>query len=188
MKKLLYTIAVILVTSLVLTSCGEQQTEQVKCPVEVTYTVKCKYDLMDAINLVVTYKDKGGINASDTVRDSIWTKTVVSDVIPFKVGLTWNVSPKPIHQIPKDTLNLYALYSIECKEFTNRPVMPMFRPEKPMFNYRDFPVSKLATLCDYINLKQNNYLEESKYSTSLIIANPDSDHGLDIKWVRWDDK
>lgn len=170
----------ILMTATALTSCGEQQTEQVKRPVEVTYTVKCKNDLMDAVNLVVTYKDKGGINASDTVRDSIWTKTVISDVIPFKVGLTWEVSPKPTHQIPKDTLDLLALYSIECKEFTIRPMMPMF-------HYWDFPVSKLATLCDYINLIQNNYLEENRYSTFLIIANPDSVHSLDSTLVPWKD-
>ena len=190
-KALLYTVAVMLTASLALTACRHRQeqeqepTQQVKRQVQVTYKVKCSQDVMDAINFVVIYKDKGGINATDTVRDSVWTKTVVSDVVPFKVGLRWALSAKPVSQIAKDSLQLRAKYAIECKD------CPIQHEEKFMFNHSNFPASKLAGLCDYETMQHDSYWD-GPYGCKMIVFNPDASHDwmpdLMTTLVPWDDK
>lgn len=186
-KALLYTVAVMLTASLALTACRHRQeqeqepTQQVKRQVEVTYKVKCNQDVMDAVNVVVTYKDKGGINATDTVRDSVWTKTVVSDVVPFKVGMRWALSAKPVSQIAKDSLQLRIKYAIECQDC---PIQPS---EMVTFNYSNFPASKLAGLCDYETLQHDRYWD-GPYGCRMIVFNPDSSPDLMTTLVPWDDK
>lgn len=172
-----------LVAALALTSClsGEKQETKVERQVEVTYTVTCNQDMIDGVNLVVTYKDKGGVNVNDTINDTIWTKTVVSDVIPFKVGLDWTLSAKADAQIKKDTIDLLARCSIKCKEVTIRPLSQMFR-------YHDIPVSKLAPLCDYENVKHANYYQDENNFCCVLIK-PNRGSGLDITTepANWND-
>lgn len=149
MKKILYLAALMLAAALTFASCvGKQETQQIERRLEVNYTVKCSQDLIDALDLVVTYKDKGGINSTDTVRDTLWTKTVVHDVIPAKVGFDWSVTPKSAAKHGKDTLNLVADLSLSYNGASWR------RPY--MFTYLDFPTSRLETLCDLINLQREN--------------------------------
>lgn len=173
MKKILYTAVLMLMTATVLTSCGNlqenRQDEQEnnleikpeKRQVSVTYEIKCSQDVVDALDMVITYKDKGGINATDTLRDTIWTKTVVNEVIPVKIGLSWSLSPKSADKITKGTFeNLAASYSITRNEkgfsdykFIARDNLLHYYP-----SYKDFPASKLSNLCDYENYENTQAL------------------------------
>ena len=161
MKKILYTATLILMAAMTLTSCiggpvnKHERKEQLESqkeayPTTVIYTVKCSQDLVDAIDLVVKYKDKGGINATDTIRDTLWTKTVTNDYLPVKIGLDWSVAPKPADKINKETFdNLSANYEIQQKPYR------LIDGNFIVTTYRNFPASKLADLCDYVNYEQN---------------------------------
>lgn len=159
MKKILYTTALMLMTAMVFTSCvggqvskkerkEQQESEQEAFPSTVIYTIRCSQDVVDAIDLVVKYKDKGGINATDTIRDTLWTKAVVHDSIPVKVGLDWSLSPKPASKITKETFDeLYATYDIQIKPDRRIDANAIMR-------YLNFPASKLSDLCDLENYRQ----------------------------------
>lgn len=179
MKKLIYITIVALLGCMALTSCLETSKKGEQLTTELY--IKSSQDLIDVCNIVVTYKDKGGINATDTVRDSVWTKTVVSDVVPFKVGLRWALSAKPVSQIAKDSLQLRAKYTIEHKGW-DCPIGEMF-----MFNHSNFPVSKLAALCDYENLNNAEYWD-GDHGCNMIVLTTGSHPVLTITPVPWDDK
>ena len=149
MKTILYTTAWTIIAALALCSCDSRQEQSIERRTVVTYTVKFSQDAFDAIDMVLTYKDKGGINAVDTVRDTLWTKTVVLDVLPAKVGLNWSVSPKAASHIGKDSLDLCVTYAMD---YDGRTICGGL----PFISYHKFPTSRLATLCDYINLKREN--------------------------------
>ena len=167
-----------LMTATVLTSCGnlqenrqdEQEVKPEKMPVSVTYEIRCSQDVVDALDMVITYKDKGGINATDTLRDTIWTKTVVNEVIPVKIGLSWSLSPKSADKITKETYeNLAASYSITKIEEGSSDQMFIARDNLFHYypSYKDFPASKLSNLCDYENYENTLVLTNHHYGNSL---------------------
>lgn len=177
MKKILYTAVLMLMTATVLTSCGnlqenrqdEQEVNPEKRQVSVTYEIKCSQDVVDALDMVITYKDKGGINATDTLRDTIWTKTVVNEVIPVKIGLSWSLSPKSADKITKETYeNLAASYSITKIEEGSSDQMFIARDNLFHYypSYKDFPASKLSNLCDYENYENTQALTNHHYVNS----------------------
>lgn len=167
-----------LMTATVLTSCGNWQDEQEsnqeiqpeKRQVSVTYEIKCSQDVVDALDMVITYKDKGGINATDTLRDTIWTKTVVNDVIPVKIGLSWSLSPKSADKITKETFeDLAASYSITRNKEGSSEYTFIVRDNLFHYypSYKDFPASKLSNLCDYENYEHTLVLSNHDYVNSL---------------------
>ena len=188
MKKILYTIALMLVAAVALSSCGDKlgnkEMKQVERQSTVTYTINSSQDLIDAIDLVVTYKGKGGINVSDTISDTIWTKTVVNDMVPVKVGLSWSVLPKADSKISKDSLDLRATYVIECNEVTDT-----MNEWLDFIRLKDFPASKLGALCDLENHKQNcARTKGGRYETPCFIIAPEMiGDGLKYDWAQWRD-
>ena len=188
MKKTLYTTALMLMAAVVLTSCGNQlgkkEMKQMERQSTVTYTINSSQDLIDAIDLMVTYKGKGGINVSDTISDTIWTKTVVNDMVPVKVGLSWSVLPKTDSKISKDTLNHKATYTIECNE-----VSDTLREWLDFIWWRDFPANKLGAMCDLENHKQNYARTQGgRYETPCFLIAPETiGDGLEYDWAEWSD-
>lgn len=166
-----------LMTATVLTSCGnqqenrqdEQEVKPEKMPVSVTYEIRCSQDVVDALDMVITYKDKGGINATDTLRDTIWTKTVVNEVIPVKIGLSWSLSPKSADKITKETFeDLAASYSIMRNgEVSSNHTIARDNLFHYYPSYKDFPASKLSNLCDYENYEHTLVLTNHHYGNSL---------------------
>ena len=185
MKKILYTIALMLVA---LSSCGDKlgnkEMKQVERQSTVTYTINSSQDLIDAIDLVVTYKGKGGINVSDTISDTVWTKTVVNDMVPVKVGLSWSVLPKVDSKISKDSLDLRATYVIECNEVTDT-----MNEWLDFIWLKKFPASKLGALCDLENHKQDYARTKGgPYETPCFIIAPEMiGDGLKYDWAQWRD-
>ena len=182
MKTILYTAVLMLMTATILTSCGKlqeswqdeqennQEIKPEKRQVSVTYEIKCSQDVVDALDMVITYKDKGGINATDTLRDTIWTKTVVNEVIPVKIGLSWSLSPKSADKITKETFeDLAASYSITRNKEGSSDHMFIVRDNLFHYypSYKDFPASKLSNLCDYENYEHTLVLSNHDYVNSL---------------------
>ena len=182
MKTILYTAVLMLMTATILTSCGKlqeswqdeqennQEIKPEKRQVSVTYEIKCSQDVVDALDMVITYKDKGGINATDTLRDTIWTKTVVNEMIPVKIGLSWSLSPKSADKITKETYeNLAANYSITKIEEGSSEQMFIARGNLFHYypSYKDFPANKLSNLCDYENYEHTLVLTNHHYGNSL---------------------
>jgi hypothetical protein len=181
MKTILYTAVLMLMTATILTSCGKlqeswqdeqennQEVKPEKRQVSVTYEIKCSQDVVDALDMVITYKDKGGINATDTLRDTIWTKTVVNEVIPVKIGLSWSLSPKSADKITKETFeDLAASYSITRNgEVSSNHTIARDNLFHYYPSYKDFPASKLSNLCDYENYEHTLRLNNHDYSGPL---------------------
>jgi hypothetical protein len=188
MKKLLYTTALMLMAATVFTSCidlPKQQANQEKMQVEVKYAVNCSQDVLDAVDLVVIYKDKGGANATDTVRDTLWTKIVVHDEVPAKAGMNWSITPKPDSKLKKDTLDLNATYSM----WYNGRVLDR---GAHILTYRDFPVSRLQALCDFINLQRANFVEvkhmgENSYYSPCYVIRSGLFQDLESDIANWED-
>lgn len=196
MKKILYTTALMLMTTLVLTSCDGLNGSQKKLKEQmsvtnkdiqnyehreeattVTYKIYCSQEFVDAIDMVVTYKGKGGINLTDTVRDTTWVKTVVNDSIPVKIGIDWILVPKKDRKITKERFdNLMAGYNIECKEaaFTiGNGIIGL---------HKNFPVSKLEALCELYNFQHKDVAK----ACNILKAKHDA-WGVDALPADWDD-
>lgn len=175
-----------LAATTIFTSCidlPKQQANQEEMQVEVKYAVKCTQDVLDAVDLVITYKDKGGVNATDTVRDTLWTKIVVHDTVPAKAALNWSLVPKPDCKLNKDTVDLDATYSM----WYNGKVLGR---GAYMLSYRDFPVSRLQTLCDFINLERANYVDHSEkgcHYYPCYVIKPGLFQDLEADIADWDD-
>lgn len=188
MKKILYSTALLLVVTSCFNPKGwqEQQEQQEKKRVEVTYYVNCSQDMIDAIDLVVTYKGKDGVNLRDTVRDTLWKKTVVHDVIPAKVALNWSLTPKPADVIHKDTLELRAYYSMTYNDI-------VMNQQCPMLWYKDIPASRLQALCDLVNLERENLLSRPEkknhyWPGGVIKSGIYQDLEVDEIYFSWDDE
>ena len=160
MKKLLYTAAMMLMVSMVLTSCfgvpkfPDKQKKVDQTPIQkqvaVTYTINCSQDLLDAADLVITiHKNQVGF-ATDTIRDTHWTKTIVDDVVPYHTDMSWWIYPKEKNKINNDTLaELFAEYTIKFEEPDS------IFDRGGILHYRNLPVSQLEGACE---LSSNRYV------------------------------
>jgi hypothetical protein len=179
MKKLLYTAALMLMAAMVLTACNGNQEEQeeqeykpIKKQVGVTYTINCSQDMIDATDLVVRiYKDSVDV-VTDTIRDTLWTKTI-NDMVPYYTGLIWTVTPKATSKINKDTLDeVFAKYSVKFVEpdsTFNKGVI---------LHYRNLPVSKLEAACELMDYQHSPSWTIPRYKIlfSTVNNHPHADH------------
>ena len=151
MKKLLYTAALVLMAAMALTSCyggnkqqwqDEQESTPIKKHVGVTYTINCSQDMLDATDLIVRiYKDT--VFVADTIRDTLWTKTIGGDMVPYHTGMNWTVKPKATSKINKDTLDeIFAKYSVKFED-EDEPF-----DKGSIMHYRNLPVSKHEAACE----------------------------------------
>ena len=93
-----------LVASIMLTSCGQQQQAETEkeVPLKVTYSIDCSRDLLDLCDVVVTYKGDDGVDVIDTITanpsDSAWmqtwSKTVGTHKVPVKIGFDYTLVQK----------------------------------------------------------------------------------------------
>ena len=151
--------------------------EHRKEPTTITYKVWCSQDFIDAIDMVVTYKGKGGINLTDTIRDTTWVKTIVNDSIPVKIGLDWTLVPRSDRKITKEYFDdLTAGYFIECKEAAFEVGNTIIGQNK------NFPVSKLEAFCELHNFRHKDVSKACN-----ILKAREQEWGIDVEPAEWDD-
>ena len=72
MKKLLsYSTIIMLVATIVLTSCGQKAETEEEVPLKITYSIDCSEDLLELCDLIVTYKGDDGANVVDSPHGSL---------------------------------------------------------------------------------------------------------------------
>ena len=190
MKTLFYTAALTLMASLAFISCARLQDKQddqgimqVKRQATITYQICCTQDMLDAIDMVVTYMDKGGTKVTETISDTIWTKTVVNDLIPVKIGLDWSLSPKTADKITKETFDeIRAFYSIKCEETGDNI------DGGQILVWVNFPASRLGEMCDFENFQHTYARDTESFHYPCFMVKPMED-GNDLKYdlAKWND-
>ena len=83
MKKFIFTTILTLMGVMALTSCIEKRGEQLTTML----TIESSQDLIDACDIEITYKGKGGVNMVDTITTAKWHKIIINDSFPTKVGM-----------------------------------------------------------------------------------------------------
>ncbi len=113
MKKFIFTTILTLMGVMALTSCIEKRGEQLTTML----TIESSQDLIDACDIEITYKGKGGVNMVDTITTAKWHKIIINDSFPTKVGMVnLRYLVKPGFKPTKDTYNLECEYKITFKE------------------------------------------------------------------------
>jgi len=166
MKKPIFTIALMLIAMLTLASCiyqpGKDGELEQEVETTVKYTIKCSQEFIDAIDLIVTYKDKEGYTVTDTVSDMTWVKTVVNEKVPVTIGMDWVLQPKTDskNKVSKEYFDhLLAACEIECKEAD-------LQIGNDIVNLHHFPTNKLEALCELETFKQvANWTDGHEYYT-----------------------
>ena len=144
MKKFIFTIQLTLMSCMALTSCIEKRGEQLTSML----TIESSQDLLDACDIEITYKGKGGIDLTDTITKTKWFKIIVNDSFPTEIGLV-NVRYliKPEYKPIKDSCYLlYCTYELKVKE-------DMFLAGgKPLY-LENVPGNKVVSFLDLINIQ-----------------------------------
>lgn len=107
MKKYLFMAAVLIVTALSLSSCGNDEPKE-KVTVTATYNMTFSQDLLDACNVIITYKAENGRNVIEPISTNWWTKSVTSDKFPAEFGVMYKFSTKSDAELDKEQ------YDLEC--------------------------------------------------------------------------
>ena len=109
MKYLLST-AFLLVAIFSLTSCGKDEPKQ-KQTATATYNLSFSQDLLDACNVIITYKAENGRNVMEPVTEPWWTKSITSDKFPAKFGVMYQFSTKSDAELVRIMTTNGASYS-----------------------------------------------------------------------------
>jgi len=108
MKKLIYMTALLLVSIMSLTSCGDDEPKE-KTTVRATYSMSFSQDLLKACNVFITYKAENGRNAKEAVTTGTWTKAITSDKFPAEFGVFYEFSPKSNGELTQEKYDLTCL-------------------------------------------------------------------------------
>ena len=113
MKKYLFIAALMIVATLSLTSCGDDEPKD-KTIATTTYMMSFSQDMLEAANVFITYKAENGRNVTEAISDTWWTKTVSSDKFPAEFGVCYNFSTKSEAELTKDKYDLKCELSFKC--------------------------------------------------------------------------
>lgn len=171
---------VLLAAAIALTSCTQHAETERVTPLTVYYTIDCSQELIDSYDLIVTYKDKGGADVVDTIKDLSWKKTVVNDKIPVKIGLDFTWVPKGDSlEIEPHTL-LHAAYSIIAYEAD-------FSSTEPIINEVISNNSELATIIDIYNERQAYRRENKQMNSCYTVKSSSNGKKMVVKKARWNE-
>ena len=198
-----------LVAAMVLTSCGNKQTETEKdVPLKITYSIECSRDLLDFCDMVVTYKGDDGVDVVDTITanpgDSTywktWNKEVQTHKVPVKFGLDYTFVQKV------DTLIIDQPYAILTAKGTI--IAEKMGLQKRIIHtgenaitdnrnfYKDFIImredvvntrSNLAKIIDIYNDRQAYRRGNPRNSTCFLVKPRDHGEGLKVRKAPWND-
>ena len=152
-KNMILMMALVAIIATSLTSCFEQQVKKGERLTSML-KVEASKDLIDACDIEIIYKGKGGINTRDTISATEWYKIVVNDSFPTKIGLvTFRYLIKPGFKPTKDTYDLQLNWYMMCKEqsFETRwyPLMLL-----------DVPGDKVESFLDLYNMVAERTIKE----------------------------
>lgn len=106
MKRFFY-MAVLLIAALTFNSCGSDEPKE-KTTVTATYNMTFSQDLLDACNVIITYKAENGRNVMEPITSPWWTKSVTSDKFPAEFGVMYRFSTKSDAELVKEKYDLEA--------------------------------------------------------------------------------
>ena len=106
MKRFFY-MAVLLIAALTFNSCGSDEPKE-KTTVTATYNMTFSQGLLDACNVIITYKAENGRNVMEPITSPWWTKSVTSDKFPAEFGVMYRFSTKSDAELVKEKYDLEA--------------------------------------------------------------------------------
>lgn len=114
MKKYLFMAAVLIVATLSLSSCGDDEPKD-KVTATATYNMTFSQDLLNACNVFITYKAENGRNVMEAVTSTWWTKSVTSDKFPAEFGVMYKFSTKSDAELTQEQYDLTCDMSFSFK-------------------------------------------------------------------------
>ena len=125
MKKLIYMTALLLVSIMSLTSCGDDEPKE-KTTVRATYSMSFSQDLLKACNVIITYKAENGRNVIQPISSDspTWTKAVTSDKFPAEFGVYYQFSPLADGELTQEKYDLscnlqFSMVTSKGASYTN---------------------------------------------------------------------
>lgn len=114
MKKFIFPIMLTLMGCMVLTSCGNAKGEKLSTILSIVPS----HDLLEACDIEVTYKGKGGVDMTDTITAATrWSKEIVNDSFPTEIGLVnLRYLIKPDFKPTKNIYNLWCICEMRTRE------------------------------------------------------------------------
>lgn len=123
-------------------------------------TVNPSQDLLEACDIEVTYKGKGGVDIVDTISDTEWYKIIVNDSFPTQVGVvSFRYLMKPGFKPTKDKYDLTSSFSISLKE----QAMYIDTQSYPIYLV-DVPGDKVESYIDLYNFRSNDEYDPGRYN------------------------
>lgn len=108
MKKCFYIATLLILATLSLTSCGDDEPGD-KTTATATYNMTFSQDLLNACNVFITYKAENGRNVMEAINSTSWTKSVTSDKFPAEFGVMYKFSTKSDAELTQEK------YDFLCK-------------------------------------------------------------------------
>lgn len=180
MKSIIITTVLTVTALMMLSSCidntkkGERLTTML--------TVNPSQDLLEACDIEVTYKGKGGVDITDTISDTEWYKIIVNDSFPTQVGVvSFRYLMKPGFKPTKEKYDLTSSFSISLKE----QVAPI-GTQYPIYLV-DVPGDKVESFIDLYNFRSNDEYDPGRNNFYVLkvtkvdndsIKHPNGSYGL----------
>ena len=123
----LLSVSVLILAAVAIVSCGQGSGKSYdgKKHLETTLEVQASDDLIAASDIEITYKDKGGVEVTDTISSTSWRKKIVNDSFPTEIGIVnYRMLIKQDHKFEKDRCQLEL--KLTCRSipmsFTRIPI------------------------------------------------------------------
>ena len=145
---------------LALTSCGGRDAAGGN-KLGTMIQIKSSQDLIDAYDIEVTYKGKGGVDVIDTITSTRWKKVIVNDTFPTETGLLgYRFLPKPNPKNEKDRCQLdFEIIYVEKPMRLGTTALTQWS-HKP-FDIDDIASSKVASYLELKGLQPQMYYKGS---------------------------
>ena len=117
--KRLSIIAVLMLATVTLVSCGSGsgKSSLSKKLLMTTIRVKASADLIAVSDIEITYKESGGVDVTDTINLTHWTKKIVNHSFPTEIGIVnYRLLIKPDAKLSKDRCKLDL--EVKCQNTT----------------------------------------------------------------------
>lgn len=147
-------IASLLLVIMAIASCnpGSGKSTRGKKVLTTAIRVEASEDLIAASDIEITYKDKGGVEVTDTITSTHWRKEIVNDSFPTEIGVAnYRFLIKPDAKFDKERCQLSMELNCECisKSFLK---IPIFEWTVNPIDIDDIASSKVAA---YLELQES---------------------------------
>ena len=153
MKKISIITAVILAT-VAIVSCSQSSGDNPygKKVLMTNIQVKASEDLIAASDIEITYKGSGGVDVTDTINLTHWTKKIVNHSFPTEIGIVnYRLLIKPDAKLSKDRSKLALELKCMCQS-TSFLKIPIFEWTVNPIDIDDIASSKVAA---YLELQES---------------------------------